>query len=457
MDRRFEVRKQELLAECRVLPQVFRGVEKRLRAFVDSYAKLFQFAPQREHANMYIGGLVSDLDRKNVESIAYRYDQERQNLQHFIGAAEWEHQPLLNELARNVGEQIGEDDGVIVFDPSGFPKKGKASVGVARQWCGRVGKLDNCQVAVYMGYVTRLDHVLTNTRLYLPKEWTGDRTRMKKAGVPNSVRFKTRHEQALEMLDEQGHLLPHTWVTGDDEMGRTTHFRVDLNDRDELYLLAVPSNTAIRDLEAEPPPYGGHGSNPKTQFVQAHKWRDELPPDRWTRIKVRDGEKGPIEVEMVACRVQTKIKRRMMLYEEVLVIIRSLDEDGVTKYDYYLSNAPRQTPLNEFARVAAAEKKVEDAIKRGKSEAGLADYEVRNWKGWHHHQTLSLIATWFLASETRRGKKIHTSYYCSTDPRWNCNVVTSHVSVRYPSKNSQEQNSTTYPKRRSSLLSPQSA
>ena len=124
MDRRFEVRKQELLAECRVLPQVFRGVEKRLRAFVDSYAKLFQFAPQREHANMYIGGLVSDLDRKNVESIAYRYDQERQNLQHFIGAAEWEHQPLLNELARNVGEQIGEDDGVIVFDPSGFPKKG---------------------------------------------------------------------------------------------------------------------------------------------------------------------------------------------------------------------------------------------------------------------------------------------------------------------------------------------
>ncbi len=115
--------------------------------------------------------------------------------------------------------------------------------------------------------------------------------------------------------------------------------------------------------------------------MQAHKWRDELPPDRWTRIKVRDGEKGPIEVEMVACRVQTKIKRRMMLYEEVLVIIRSLDEDGVTKYDYYLSNAPRQTPLNELWRVAAAEEKVEDAIKRGKSEAGLADYEVRNWKG----------------------------------------------------------------------------
>lgn len=457
MDRRFEVRKQEMLEECEVSPQVFRGVEERLRSFVKPFADLLQSSPQRGHADMYIGGLVSDLERKNVESIAYRYDQERQNLQHFIGTAEWEYQPLLNELARQAGEQIGEADGVIVFDPSGFPKKGKQSVGVARQWCGRIGKLDNCQVAVYMGYVTRIDHVLTNTRLYLPKEWTGDRARMKKAGVPKEVRFKTRHEQALEMLDEQGHLLPHSWITGDDEMGRTTHFRKDLNDRNEQYLLAVPSNTTIRDLETERPPYGGHGSNPKSQFVQVHKWRDELSADKWTRIKVRDGEKGPIEVEIVACRVQTKIKRRMMLYEEELVIIRSLDEEGATKYDYYLSNAPRPTPLTEFARVASAEKRIEEAIKRGKSEAGLADYEVRNWQGWHHHQALSLIATWFLTSETRRGKKIHTGHYSSTDPRWDCNVIKSGFSVRNPNEDRKEQDSPAYSKRTSSLLSPQSA
>ena len=214
---------------------------------------------------------------------------------------------------------------------------------------------------------------------------------MKAAGVPKEIRFQTRHALALEMLDEQGHLLPHSWIAGDDEMGRTTHFRRDLNERGEQYLLAVPSNTAIRDLDATPPPYGGHGSDKKTPFVQAHVWRDVVGEDQWSRIKVRDAEKGPLEIELVACRVQTKIKRQMMDYEEMLVIVRCLDENAVTKYDYYLSNAPHDTPREEFARVAIAAHRVEEAIKRGKSQAGLADYEVRNWRGWHHHQILSLI------------------------------------------------------------------
>ena len=272
--------KQEMLAECEVSPQVFRGVVERMEKFVQPFANLLRLPAQREHAADYVSGLVSDLEKKNVESIAYRHDQDRRNLQHFIGGAQWDHQPLFTELARQVGQEIGEADGVIVFDPSAFPKQGKQSVGVARQWCGRLGKLDNCQVAVYMGYVTRSDHVLVNTRLYLPEEWTRDRKRMKAAGVPKGVRFQTRHAQALEMLDEQGHLLPHAWVAGDDEMGRTTAFRRDLNDRNEQYLLAVPSNTAIRDLEATPPPYGGHGSDPKTPFVQAHQWRDEVDAGR---------------------------------------------------------------------------------------------------------------------------------------------------------------------------------
>jgi len=456
MDRRFEIRKQEMLAECDVSPQVFYGVQERMQKFVKPFAKLLRLPAQRLHAADYVSGLMSDLERKNVESIAYRHDQDRRNLQHFIGSAEWDHQPLLMELARQVGQDIGEPDGVIVFDPSGFPKQGRQSVGVARQWCGRLGKLDNCQVAIYMGYVSRSDHVLVNTRLYLPKEWTRDRQRMRTAGVPKGVRFQTRHAQALEMLDEQGHLLPHAWVAGDDEMGRTTAFRTDLNDRNEQYLLAVPSNTAIRDLEATPPPYGGHGSDPKTPFVQVHQWRDEVDPDQWTRIKVRDAEKGPLEIDIVACRVQTKIKRRMMQYEEMLVIIRSLDEEGVTKYDYYLSNAPSHTPLKEFARVALAENRVEEAIKRAKSEAGLSDYEVRNWRGWHHHQILSLIATWFLVSEAQRGKKIHTGDHRSTDPRRNCDVASSGLRMRHTDEDCQEQDPPIDPKRRSTLLSLQS-
>jgi SRSO17 transposase len=453
MDRRFEVRKQEMLAECEVPPHVFRGAEERMEKFIQPFADLLRLEAQRVHTADYVSGLVSDLEKKNVESIAYRHDQDRRNLQHFIGVAQWGHQPLFTELARQVGQEIGEPDGVIVFDPSAFPKQGKRSVGVARQWCGRLGKLDNCQVAVYMGYVARSDHVLVNTRLYLPEEWTRDRQRMKAAGVPKGVRFQTRHAQALEMLDEQGHLLPHAWVAGDDEMGRTTAFRRDLNDREEQYLLAVPSNTAIRDLEATPPPYGGHGSDPKTPFVNAHQWRDRVDRDRWTRIRVRDAEKGPLEVEIVACQVQTKIKRRMMQYEEMLVIIRSLDEQGATKYDYYLSNAPSDTPLREFARVALAENRVEEAIKRSKSEAGLSDYEVRNWRGWHHHQILSLIATWFLTSEARRGKKIHAGDHRSTNPRWYRDAVTGHLRMRHTREDCQEQNTSIDQKRRSPLLS----
>ncbi|MGH8106372.1 MAG: IS701 family transposase, partial [Arenimonas sp.] len=424
MERRLEVRKQEMLAECSVSPRVFRGMVGRMNEFIRPFTDLLTVSAQRPHASDYVSGLVSDLKRKNVESIAYRHDQDRRNLQHFIGCAQWDHQPLMMELARQVGKEVGEPDGVIVFDPSAFPKQGKQSVGVARQWCGRLGKVDNCQVAIYMGYVSRLDHVLVNTRVYLPKEWTSDRRRRKSAGVPKHVRYQTRHEQALEMLQQQGHLLPHSWIAGDDEMGRNTGFRTDLHERNKQYLLAVPSNTAIRDLEATPPPYQGHGSPAKVPFVKVHKWRDEVAADKWARIKVRDGEKGPLETELVACRVQTKVKRRMMKYDETLIIIRCLDEKGITKYDYYMSNAPRNTPMKEFARVALAARRIEEAIKRAKSEAGLSHYEVRNWRGWHHHQVLSLLATWFLVFESHRGKKLDTCNHGSADPRWPCDVVT---------------------------------
>ena len=182
MERRFELRKEAMLAECEVSSQVFRGAIERLAKFVEPFANLLKQPAQRQHTTDYMSGLISDLKRKNVESIAYRHDQERRNLQHFIGCAEWDHKPLMTELARQVGQELGEDDGVIVFDPSGFPKQGKKSVGVARQWCGRLGKVDNCQVAVYMGYVSRIDHALVNTHLYLPEEWAKDRARRKAAG-----------------------------------------------------------------------------------------------------------------------------------------------------------------------------------------------------------------------------------------------------------------------------------
>jgi SRSO17 transposase len=402
---RYELRKQQLLDECDLGPEVFDGGIERLAAFAQPFAACLVRQEQRDHARTYLAGLVSDLGRKNAESIAYRHDQERHGLQHFVGSSTWDHRPLLRELAAQVGRELGTPNGVIVFDPSGFAKKGAASVGVQRQWLGRLGKVDNGQVGVFMAYASYREHALVDVRLYLPKEWARDRARRQRCGVPKAVRYRTRHELALEMLRETGPLLPHAWVTGDDERGRSSHFRAELRRLGERYLLAVPSNTTVRDLEGEAPAWGGRGPHPKRAFEQARAWAASLPPGAWRRIEVGDGERGPLIVELAGTRVVARTDRRRIGPEELLVVLRSRDEAGVAKHDYYLSNAPPETLPGVLARVARAGHRVEECLQRGKGEAGLADYQVRTWSGWHHHQALSLIAAWFLVQEARRGKK----------------------------------------------------
>ncbi len=414
MERRFELRKAELLADCQVPPAVFAGMRERLDRFAEPFVARLRRPEQRVHARMYLQGLLSDVERKNAEAIAYRHDEDRQGLQTFLGTAPWDYQPLLDELARQVGKELGEPDGVIVFDPSAFPKQGRHSVAVARQWCGRLGKIENCQVGVFMGYVSRNEHALVDVRLYVPREWIKDRRRRKQCGIPKELRYQTRHEMALEMLKAKGHLLPHGWIAGDDEMGRPAWFRRTLAASGERYLLAVPSNTTVRDLEVEPPAYNGRGRQPKQPFQQVRKWCESLSKAAWTRLEVRDAEKGPLMVEMLKRRVVAKIDRKVG-DEETLVVIRSPEGDGAWKYDYALSNAPITTPLGEFARVAKAEHRIEECLERGKSEAGLADYQVRTWLGWHHHVTLSLMATWFLVLESQRGKKVDAGGHRSTD------------------------------------------
>jgi SRSO17 transposase len=323
---------------------------------------------------------------------------------------------------------------VLVFDPSGFPKSGGESVGVARQWCGRLGKVDTCQVAIYLGYVSRKGHTLVDTRLYLPKDWTKDKARLAKAGVPQGSRgYRTRHQVALEMLAKNGAGLPHSWIAGDDEMGRPSWFRRRLAALGERYVLAVPSNTTIRDLEVEPPTYSGRGRRPQRPWLSVEAWSQALADETWVRIEVRDGSKGPLVVETVKRRVVSRTHRRQQGDEEILVVIRYRDRDNqqVVKVDYYLSNAVPETPLGEFARVAKAEHRIEECLQRSKSEAGLADYEVRNWTGWQHHQTLSLLATWFLVLETDRGKKMDPCDDLTADSPGHCADLTRGVSVRH--------------------------
>jgi SRSO17 transposase len=368
-----------------------------------------------------------------VESIAYYFGQERMPLQWFVGVSAWADQPLREELVSQIGAELGEADGVIVLDPSSFPKSGRSSVGVARQWCGRWGKTEICQVAVYMGYVSSGGHALADTRLYLGQEWTGDRNRCEKAGVPKSVRYRTRHPLCLEMLSEHGQQLPHSWIAGDAELGRPDWFRRRLDQHQATYLLAVPCTTLIRDLDTDPPPYSGKGAYPKRPWQRVDQWQEGQTHSAWQEIDVRDGEKGPLVVEAIHTRVVARTDKRQEGHEEVLVVIRyKARDEQVVKTDYYLSNANGSTALAEFARVANAEHRIEECLQRAKSEAGLGDYEVRNWTGWQHHQTLSLIASWFLVSEARRGKKIHPRDYRPPDSPGHCVDSSAPLRMRYP-------------------------
>jgi SRSO17 transposase len=287
---------------------------------------------------------------------------------------------------------------------------------------------------MYLGYVSRKGHTLVDQRLFLPKAWTKDKARLDKAGVPKAYRaYRTRHQLALEMLAKNGAGLPHGWISGDDEMGRPYWFRRRLATLGERYVLAVPSNTAMRDLETEPPEYRGQGRRPRPPWQSVEAWSQSLGEEAWHRIDVRDGSKGPLVVEAVKRRMMSRTHRRQPGDEEMLVVIRYRDRDQqeVVKVDYYLSNATPETPVWEFARVAKAEHRIEECIQRSKSEAGLADYEVRNWTGWQHHQTLSLLATWFLVRETERGKKMDPCDNLTADSPGHRDDFARGVSVRH--------------------------
>jgi len=401
MERRFCSRMTEKQAACHVSPELSSTLPKRFRELATPFGDLLESDHHRYYFHAVLEGLAAT-GRKNLESIAYAHDHDRQMYQVFVGQKEWDHQPMLNLLAQQVGQQFGDENAVLVFDPTSFPKQGKKSVGVARQWCGRLGKIENCQVAVCMSLASEKGHALVNVRLYMPKEWT--RARKLAAGVPKEfLKFRTRHEFALIMLKEQRKLLPHGWVTGDDEMGRPAWFRKALNDLCERYFLAVPYNTMVRDLEATIE-YSGCGAPRKTPFVSVEKWVAAQPESRWQRVVVREGSRGPLEVDVMTCRVQAKIDR-CVGPEERLVVIRYVNVDRI-QHDYYLTNADDTVDVKEYARVSKLGHTIEEDFRNAKSECGLADYQVRNWYGWHHHVTMSLITSWCLTQEMLLQKKI---------------------------------------------------
>jgi len=402
-------RREEVLRDCLVSPDIFHQMVERLDEFVVPYQHVLETTTGQRNVHLYLQGLLSHLPGKNAEDIATFVDVERQVIQDFIGTVPWEHRehrPLVTVLVGQVAERLGEPDGIIAFDLSSFPKRGTHSVGVKRQWCSHRGKVDNCQVGGFMGYVSHHDHALLDFRLSLPEEWARDEQRRQACHVPPEVRYQTRQEQCVEMLDAWREQVPHGWVTGDDELGRQTRFRHDLRERGERYVLGVPCTTTMRDLEAPLPAYAGRGRHPKAPWQSVTAWRQALPGDTWTHLTVRDGEKGPVEIEMLRHRVQTRIERKRTGPEEWLVVTRrpltedrtwesrasrdATDQDARYRYQYYLtptcvSDVELEEPsLAELARVIKAGACIEASFKRGKGEVGMDEYQVRTWHGWHH-------------------------------------------------------------------------
>jgi SRSO17 transposase len=405
MEKRFSERKREIEQDAQIDKSDLAGAARRLDRFLEPFFEYLPRSESRANATMYVNGLLSDIQRKNVESIAYRFGQDRRALQRFIGEAVWDQQVLFDQIAQEAATLYGEEDGILVFDPSGFEKDGKKSAGVARQYLGRFGKVDNGQVGTFMAYVTRKEHALVNAKLFIPQEWNDDPARCRRARIPEKEykKHKTRHRHCLEMYKEQGKLLPHQWIAGDDELGKSSPFRREWRKRKKKYVLAVPCNTMVRDLE-NVPEYSGRGAPPKGPFVRVDDWKDCVTENDWHVIDVRDGEKRPLVRKLATCRVLARTERgREEANEELLIVTERPDGDGI-KYDYYLSNA-LDASVEELSRVILASHRVEDCFRRAKGTCGLADYEVRTWSGWYHHVALVLLSTLFLTKETLRSKK----------------------------------------------------
>ena len=377
----------DIWEECVVNEQDIRDEVDRLVTFMQPYFPLFGRAESQGHGLTYVMGRMERLSRRTIEPIANEHGIERRPLQRFVGAGLWDDKPVIDQLVGQVAGELGTSDGVLVVDASGFKKCGTNSVGVQRQWCGREGKIENCQVGEFLAYASRKGSALVDRRLYLPASWADDPVRRAKAYVPPEVEFRTGWQLALEMIKKHAETLPHRWILGDDQYGRATKFRDSLNGINERYLLEVPSNTVVGI---------GRGAGKPKRVDQV---AEQLRKREWSLIKTRDGEKGPIEVKAAKMRVSTSRDKKKYRRETLLIIERS---DGVRQY--YLSNA-RGVSVSKMAKAAACRNYVEVSIKDAKGEAGLAEYEVRSWVGWHHHMTLSLLATFFLVCEKNRLKK----------------------------------------------------
>ena len=390
---------QALLADAQVSAADVQACADHLETYVARYLPRFYRAEQRLHARTLLRGKLTGLERKTTEPLATQAGQERRPLQLFVGAGGWDDQAVRGELHQHVREELGDAAAVFILDPSSFPKQGKASCGVARHWCGRLGKVDNCHVGVFLAYAAPRGCALLDGRLDLTKDWAADAAGRLQTHVPADVTFQEKWRLGLDLLDRARVTLPGRWVVGDDEMGRCTALRAELRQRRLHYVLDVPCNTLVRALSERRPAARPGGAARRPLFKRVDQWVARQPKGRWRTVTVRDGEQGPLRVKVLLATVQTKDEDGGVGPRERLAVLRSCADPSQTWYTLSNAHAARR---GEVARVHGTRHRIEELFAQGHQEIGLDHYEVRSGVGWHHHLTLSLVALWFLQWERLR-------------------------------------------------------
>lgn len=353
-------------------------------------------------ASQYSQGLLLQQGRGNMTKYANNVQgASARRFQYFISESPWEYRPMIAQIQRDVMEHIGDArDGAIHIDETGFPKQGENSVGVKRQYCGRLGKVDNCQVAVCLGYTKGSMRTLIDTELYVPEDWANDQSRREECGIPEDLKFKTKAEIALELMrGVQSNGVKFGWVGMDTFYGRQTSLLKAIDSDGIVYMADIPSDTRVWQNHPRvgiPERKSNRGRIPTESRVlddepsptEVRMIKDELNPSQWVPTFVRDTERRELWSRIACLRIYA-VEDKLPGKEQWL-IIRVDDSDGATKYQ--LSNAPLDTTIDRFAQMSCSRYWIERAFEDEKGLAGFADFQGRNWLGWHHHITMAMFS-----------------------------------------------------------------
>src|SRR3954454_16259632 len=351
-----------------------------LEALHARVGRRFARAEPRRRALAYLRGLLSPVERQNGWQLAdLAGEPTPDGMQHLLARADWDADQVRDDLRAYVVEHLGEEQGVLVVDETGFLKKGTKSVGVQRQYSGTAGRIENCQIGVFLAYASGQGRTFIDRELYLPKEWAAEAARRKGPAVPETVAFRTKPQLARAMLERAlAAGVPAQWVTGDEVYGGDVRLRVWLEEQHRPHVLAVKRTESL-------------WSTTTWTQVGAAALADAVPEAAWERLSAGDGAKGPRLYDWARVPIRPL---REPGWDYWLLVRRSLTDP--TDRAYYVCFCPADTPLAELVRVAGTRWTIEEGFESAKGEVGLDHYEVRRWPGWYRHITLALLAQAYL-------------------------------------------------------------